>query len=64
MFIELLNLLMNIVVFTVCSENDKAHIRLAAATAILRLAKKWDLYIDPEIFCFTMLIAKVCGKVD
>jgi len=55
---------MNIVVFTVCSENDKAHIRLAAATAILRLAKKWDLYIDPEIFCFTMLIAKVCGKVD
>lgn len=43
---------------SVDSENDKAHIRLAAATAILRLAKKWDLYIDPEIFRFTMLIAK------
>ncbi|XP_012567744.1 sister chromatid cohesion protein PDS5 homolog B isoform X3 [Cicer arietinum] len=40
------------------SENDKAHIRLAAATAVLRLAKKWDIHITPEIFCFTILIAK------
>ncbi|XP_058724136.1 sister chromatid cohesion protein PDS5 homolog B isoform X3 [Vicia villosa] len=40
------------------SENDKAHIRLAAATAILRLAKKWDLHITPEVFRFTILIAK------
>ncbi|XP_061341944.1 sister chromatid cohesion protein PDS5 homolog B [Gastrolobium bilobum] len=39
-------------------ENDKAHIRLAAAKAILRLAKKWDLRITPEIFRFTILIAK------
>lgn len=46
--------------FTVCSENDKAHIRLAAAKAILRLARKWDLHITPEIFHLTILIAKVC----
>ncbi|XP_050886005.1 sister chromatid cohesion protein PDS5 homolog B isoform X2 [Lathyrus oleraceus] len=39
-------------------ENDKAHIRLAAATTILRLAKKWDLHITPEVFRFTILIAK------
>ncbi|KAL2317798.1 hypothetical protein Fmac_031674 [Flemingia macrophylla] len=39
-------------------ENDKAHIRLAAAKAILRLARKWDSHITPEIFRFTILIAK------
>ncbi|XP_020238238.1 sister chromatid cohesion protein PDS5 homolog A isoform X2 [Cajanus cajan] len=39
-------------------ENDKAHIRLAAAKAILRLARKWDFHITPEIFRFTILIAK------
>ena len=42
-----------------CSESDKAHIRLAAAKAILRLARKWDLHITPDIFRFTILIAKV-----
>ncbi|KAK7321020.1 hypothetical protein VNO77_31092 [Canavalia gladiata] len=42
-----------------CScENDKAHIRLAAAKAILRLAWKWDLHITPKIFYITILIAK------
>ncbi|KAL5149749.1 Sister chromatid cohesion protein PDS5 A [Glycine soja] len=40
------------------SESDKAHIRLAAAKAILRLARKWDLHITPDIFRFTILIAK------
>ncbi|KAH1215945.1 Sister chromatid cohesion protein PDS5 A-B [Glycine max] len=39
-------------------ESDKAHIRLAAAKAILRLARKWDLHITPDIFRFTILIAK------
>ncbi|TKY56158.1 Sister chromatid cohesion protein PDS5-like B-A [Spatholobus suberectus] len=39
-------------------ENDKAHIRLAAAKAILRLSRKWDLHITPEIFRFTILTAK------
>lgn len=45
--------------FTVYSENDKAHIRLAAAKAILRLARRWDLHIAPEIFRVTILIVKV-----
>ncbi|KAK2453745.1 sister chromatid cohesion protein PDS5 protein A [Trifolium repens] len=40
------------------SDKDKAQVRLAAATAILHLAKKWDLHITPEIFRFTILIAK------
>ncbi|CAJ1971874.1 unnamed protein product [Sphenostylis stenocarpa] len=39
-------------------ENDKAHIRLAAAKAILRLARKWDLHITPQTFRFSILIAK------
>ncbi|KAK8466806.1 hypothetical protein PHAVU_008G163350 [Phaseolus vulgaris] len=39
-------------------ENDKAHIRLAAAKAIIRLARKWDLHITPQIFQFCILIAK------
>ncbi|WJX30406.1 hypothetical protein P8452_18948 [Trifolium repens] len=40
------------------SEKDKAHIRLAAATAILRLATMWDFDITPEIFRLTILIVK------
>ncbi|GAU44494.1 hypothetical protein TSUD_13050 [Trifolium subterraneum] len=44
--------------FSAPSETDKAQVRLAAATAILHLAKKWDLHITPEIFRFTILIAK------
>ncbi|XP_019460582.1 PREDICTED: sister chromatid cohesion protein PDS5 homolog A isoform X3 [Lupinus angustifolius] len=39
-------------------ENDCAHIRLAAAKAILLLSRKWDLHITPEIFRLTTLIAK------
>ncbi|XP_027940300.1 sister chromatid cohesion protein PDS5 homolog A isoform X2 [Vigna unguiculata] len=39
-------------------ENDKAHIKLAAAKAILRLARKWDLHITPQTFQFCILIAK------
>jgi len=58
--IYVLSLLINFVVFTTCSENDKAHIKLAAAKAILRLARKWDLHITPQTFQFCILIAKVC----
>ncbi|XP_059435125.1 sister chromatid cohesion protein PDS5 homolog B isoform X2 [Corylus avellana] len=39
-------------------ESDKAHIRLAAAKSVLQLSKRWDLHISPEIFCFTILMAK------
>ncbi|KAF3792702.1 Sister chromatid cohesion PDS5-like protein A [Nymphaea thermarum] len=32
------------------SENDKAHLRLAAAVSVLRLARKWDAQISPQLF--------------
>ncbi|PIN16167.1 Sister chromatid cohesion complex Cohesin, subunit PDS5 [Handroanthus impetiginosus] len=37
---------------------DEAFIRLAAAKAILRLSRKWDLHISPLIFRLTILRAK------
>ncbi|THG17239.1 hypothetical protein TEA_014995 [Camellia sinensis var. sinensis] len=39
-------------------ESDKANIRLAAAKSVLRLSRRWDLYIPPEIFRFTIWMAK------
>ncbi|XP_057735278.1 sister chromatid cohesion protein PDS5 homolog B isoform X2 [Arachis stenosperma] len=39
-------------------ENDMSRIRLAAAKAVLRLSRKWDLHITPEIFRCTILIGK------
>ncbi|MED6112773.1 hypothetical protein PIB30_064706 [Stylosanthes scabra] len=39
-------------------ENDMSRIRLAAAKAVLRLSRKWDLHITPEIFHSTILIGK------
>ncbi|CAN6439255.1 unnamed protein product [Victoria cruziana] len=32
------------------SENDKAHLRLAAAVSVLRLARKWDAQVSPQLF--------------
>ncbi|XP_068341369.1 sister chromatid cohesion protein PDS5 homolog B isoform X3 [Pyrus communis] len=43
---------------TSCSESDKACIKLAAAKSVLRLARRWDFHISPEIFHFTILMAK------
>ncbi|RZC54499.1 hypothetical protein C5167_013360 [Papaver somniferum] len=40
------------------SVSDKAHIRLAAAKAVLRLARRWDLHISPQIFSMTILKAR------
>ncbi|KAG6435942.1 hypothetical protein SASPL_100823 [Salvia splendens] len=37
---------------------DEAFIRLAAAKCVLRLSRKWDLHISPEIFRLTVLLAK------
>ncbi|XP_057795772.1 sister chromatid cohesion protein PDS5 homolog B [Salvia miltiorrhiza] len=37
---------------------DEAFIRLAAAKSVLRLSRKWDLHISPEIFRLTILVAK------
>ncbi|XVF64578.1 hypothetical protein PTKIN_Ptkin09bG0180000 [Pterospermum kingtungense] len=42
---------------TLCTR-DKAYIRLAAAKAVLRLSRRWDLHISPNIFRFTILMAK------
>ncbi|XP_015571530.1 sister chromatid cohesion protein PDS5 homolog B isoform X2 [Ricinus communis] len=38
--------------------NDKPHVRLAAAKSVLRLSRRWDLHISPEIFRSTILVAK------
>ncbi|XP_054798442.1 sister chromatid cohesion protein PDS5 homolog B isoform X2 [Prosopis cineraria] len=40
------------------SESDGACIRLVAAKSILRLSRRWDHHISPEIFRFTILNAK------
>ncbi|KAL1543836.1 sister chromatid cohesion protein pds5-like [Salvia divinorum] len=37
---------------------DEAFIRLAAVKSVLRLSRKWDLHISPEIFRLTVLVAK------
>ncbi|KAJ6939281.1 sister chromatid cohesion protein PDS5 [Populus alba x Populus x berolinensis] len=38
--------------------SDKPHIKLAAAKSVLLLSRRWDLHISPEIFRFTVLMAK------
>lgn len=40
------------------TEGDQARIKLAAAKSVLRLARRWDLQIAPEIFRLTILMAK------
>ncbi|KAJ6730469.1 ANDROGEN INDUCED INHIBITOR OF PROLIFERATION AS3 / PDS5-RELATED [Salix viminalis] len=39
-------------------ENDKPHIKLAAAKSVLQLSRRWDLHISPKIFRLTVLMAK------
>ncbi|KAL6515543.1 hypothetical protein OROHE_018577 [Orobanche hederae] len=39
-------------------EHDEAFICLAAAKSVLRLSRKWDLHISPQIFHLTILMAK------
>lgn len=41
------------------SDNDKAHLRLAAAKAILRLASRWDKEISPETWLSAIFTAQV-----
>ncbi|XP_031392968.1 sister chromatid cohesion protein PDS5 homolog A-A isoform X4 [Punica granatum] len=47
---------------TILSESDRAHIRLAAAKSVLRLSKRWDLFITPEIFSLTVSMVKDCSS--
>lgn len=47
-----------------CSES----IRLAAAKSVLRLSRRWDLHISPEVFSSTISVVKVsmfsCAWID
>ncbi|KAJ4965300.1 hypothetical protein NE237_017149 [Protea cynaroides] len=43
---------------TIPSENDKAYIRLAAAKSLLKLARRWDFHISPQIFHLAVLKAR------
>ncbi|KAK9758406.1 hypothetical protein RND81_01G227500 [Saponaria officinalis] len=43
---------------TLICENDKSHIRLAAAKSVLRLSRRWDVHISPHIFHSTIMMAK------
>eukprot|EP00252_Welwitschia_mirabilis_P002575 TRINITY_DN12525_c0_g1_i2.p1 TRINITY_DN12525_c0_g1~~TRINITY_DN12525_c0_g1_i2.p1 ORF type:complete len:934 (+),score=228.42 TRINITY_DN12525_c0_g1_i2:102-2804(+) len=40
------------------SDADKAHIRLAAAMAVLKLGKRWEHHISPQLFHRTVLRAQ------
>ncbi|KAI3761075.1 hypothetical protein L1987_51482 [Smallanthus sonchifolius] len=40
------------------SKNDKGHLRLAAATSVLKLSQLWDPNIPPDIYRQTVLMAK------
>eukprot|EP00249_Psilotum_nudum_P024915 c29322_g1_i2 orf=363-5285(-) len=40
------------------SEVDKGHLRLAAAKGVLRLSRRWDAQISPQLFHSTVLIAQ------
>ncbi|KAI3767597.1 hypothetical protein L2E82_17844 [Cichorium intybus] len=39
-------------------EDDEDHLRLAAATSVLRLSQMWDPHISPRIYRQTVLIAQ------
>ncbi|GMN51775.1 hypothetical protein TIFTF001_020913 [Ficus carica] len=41
-----------------CSQSNNACVRLAAAKAVLRLSRRWDLHICPETFYFTISLTK------
>ncbi|KAL7603365.1 hypothetical protein Lser_V15G19189 [Lactuca serriola] len=43
---------------TLSGEDDKDHLRLAAATSVLRLSQMWDSHISPHIYHQTLLTAK------
>ncbi|KDP32795.1 hypothetical protein JCGZ_12087 [Jatropha curcas] len=37
---------------------DRPHIILAAAKSVLRLSRRWDLHMSPELFRLTIMVAK------
>lgn len=38
---------------------DKAHLRLAAAKAVLRLSRQWDQKIPVDVFYMTLRVSQV-----
>ncbi|KAI5067093.1 hypothetical protein GOP47_0017621 [Adiantum capillus-veneris] len=45
------------------SGTDKAHLRLAAAKGVLRLSKRYDAQISPQLFKATVSCAQECSVV-
>ncbi|KAL1833660.1 hypothetical protein ACET3Z_003311 [Daucus carota] len=43
---------------TISCENSKFMVSLAAAKSVLRLSRRWDLYISPSVFRLTVSMAK------
>ncbi|KAL4583130.1 hypothetical protein LXL04_007694 [Taraxacum kok-saghyz] len=43
---------------TPSGEDDENHLRLAAATSVLRLSQMWDSHISPHLYHQTVLFAK------
>jgi len=46
--------------FLPCSDADKAHLRLAAAKGVLRLARRWDSQIPIDVFHMVVMTVQVC----
>ena len=42
------------------SASDKAHLRLAAAKAVLRLSRQLDYKVPVDVFYLTLRISQVC----
>ncbi|KAL6909914.1 hypothetical protein ACP4OV_001573 [Aristida adscensionis] len=61
---KLIDILKNILMYGDISPNmksssvDKAHLRLAAAKAILRLSRQWEHIVPVDVFYLTMRISK------
>ena len=45
-----------------CSSVDKAHLKLAAAKAVLRLSRLWDHKIPVDIFHLTLRASEVASS--
>ncbi|KAL6596694.1 hypothetical protein ACP70R_047337 [Stipagrostis hirtigluma subsp. patula] len=61
---KLIDILKNILIYGDISPNmkssavDKAHLRLAAAKAVLRLSRQWDHKVPVDVFYLTMRISQ------
>nr|ABC94594.1 AF-4 domain containing protein-like protein [Oryza sativa Indica Group] len=64
---KLMGILKNILTYGDISANmisstiDKAHLRLAAAKAVLRLSRQWDHKVPVDVFYLTLRISQIYG---